>query len=297
MPISLPYTIINGDPVDAGPVESNYQTIERYTNQELVNRAGTVAMTAQLRLVGNPVAALDAAPKQYVDQMLPIGIITMFGGGAAPPGGIWLLCDNTAYEVATYPLLAAVLGVSSGTFQVPDLRDHFPVGAGSSYPNRSQGGRADSVLPAHGHDISHTHGGATTSAFDHNHVHDVGGSTGAADRPLGTSNDGGHTHSPGAPGLNFIGNGGTGEAAVRADSDGYTFFHDTTNNGAHTHTVTDHLHPFFTTTGGIKAGYASTHDHTFQPPTFNGASDQQGVSPVGANLPPYIAVTFIIRAA
>jgi len=53
MAISLPYTIVNGDPVDAGPVEANYQTIERYTNQEVIQRNGAVAMTAQLKLVGS----------------------------------------------------------------------------------------------------------------------------------------------------------------------------------------------------------------------------------------------------
>ena len=295
--ISLPYNIVNGDAVDAGPVESNYQTIETYTNQELIERGGTVAMTAQLKLVGNPVAALDAAPKQYVDQVVPIGGILLFAGSTAPAGGTWLLCDGTEYQAATYPELAAVIGASAGRFNVPALVNRFPVGGGGAYAHKTTGGNTDATgLPAHSHDTTHTHDSATTSTFDHNHVHDVGGSTGAADRPLGTSNDGGHTHSPGAPGLNFIGNGGAGEAAVRADSDGYTFFHDTTNNGAHTHTVTDHNHGFSATTAGIKAGWATAHSHTFQPPTFNGASGSTGVNTINANLPPYFAIAFIIRA-
>ena len=77
---STAYDLLNYTPASASPVEANFNRIEQHINQELIERDGTVAMRAQLKLVGDPVAPLDAAPKQYVDQVLPIGIIMMYGG-------------------------------------------------------------------------------------------------------------------------------------------------------------------------------------------------------------------------
>lgn len=291
--LALPYNIINGDAVDAGPVESNYQTIESYSNQELLERGGTVAMTAQLKLVGNPVAALDAAPKQYVDQVVPIGGVLMYAGTTAPVGGTWLLCDNTEYQQATYPELALVIGAAAGRFRVPDLMSRFPVGGGGAYAHKSVGGSADTALPAHAHDISHTHAYVQTGGHNTDHSHGFSGSTGAADRALGTSSNGGHNHVPSAPGENFITNGAGGIGAqITLDGPAYMLDTLTSWNGDHSHAVTDHLHAFSGGTGGV----STDHSHGVAVPTFNGASNQQGVSPAGLNMPPYFAIAFIIRA-
>lgn len=67
--ITLPYDLANKTPADAIPPESNFNRIEQHINQELIERDGTVAMRAQLRLFADPVNVLDAAPKQYVDAM------------------------------------------------------------------------------------------------------------------------------------------------------------------------------------------------------------------------------------
>jgi len=290
--IALPYTIINGDPVDAGPVEANYQTIETYSNQELIERGGTVAMTAQLKLVGNPVAALDAAPKQYVDTMIPIGGILLFAGSASPVGGTWLLCDGTEYQQATYPELAAVIGAANGRFNVPALIDRFPVGGGSAYAHKSTGGRTDAVVPLHAHSIDHTHG--NTGSTDINHFHDIGGMTGAADRPLWTSNDGNHSHhATSDPSVNVLGaHAGGVSLAGGAGGPDIDYYADTTTNGAHSHTVTDHLHSLPGNTAYMKQN--NVHAHTV--PTFNGGSANAGLDPAGQNLPPYFALAFIIRA-
>jgi len=65
--ITFPYNLVNDTPADANPVESNFNRIEQYINQELIERDGSVSMRQALRLAGDPVSALDAAPKQYVD--------------------------------------------------------------------------------------------------------------------------------------------------------------------------------------------------------------------------------------
>ena len=308
--ITLPYTIINGDPVDAGPVEGNYQTIEHHTNQELIERGGTVAMVAQLKLVGNPVAPLDAAPKQYVDQMLPIGIITMFGGVAAPPGGVWLKCDNTEYQVADYPALAAVLNNAvSGRFRVPDLTDRFPVGGGGAYPNLSTGGTADAVVPLHTHPIDHDIPALTTGddAPDHGHPgppHQHGMS-------FTTATDGTHYHVPESPNAHggFIVD-GDGQPGVPGGPDlitgggSYAFANRTAlptgapgpAHGIHAHGVNGATNA----TDAYTIGGANARHHHVTPAFSVVATSGQasaGVDPIGKNTPKYTAVTFIIRAA
>ncbi len=294
MALALPYTIVNGDPVDANPVQSNYRMIESYTNQEVIDRAGTVAMTAQLKLVGNPVAALDAAPKQYVDQQLPIGVVMMYGGTTSPPGGIWLLCDGTEYQATTYPELAVVMGATAGRFNVPALVDRLPIGGGAAYSHHTTGGSADAQLLVHSHTINHDHGNVTST--DTNHYHDLGGTTGASDRPLSTSNDGNHQHAvPVGGSRGFIVDGVSGtEAGIQIGGSGYSITPFDSVAGAHTHAVTDHLHPLPANTAWMKQN--SVHAHTV--PALNGSSGQAGslAAGAGANLPPYYAIAFIIKA-
>lgn len=73
----------------------------------------------------------------------PIGAFLQYGADAAPD--LWLLCDGTVHNIATYPLLGAVLGNKYGgdgvtTFAVPDMRGRVPVGFDTmvlgSYANR-----------------------------------------------------------------------------------------------------------------------------------------------------------------
>jgi len=63
----LPNDFINGQNADAVPIEQNYQLIESYVNNELVNRDGSVAMSQPLLLSGDPSAANHAVNKDYVD--------------------------------------------------------------------------------------------------------------------------------------------------------------------------------------------------------------------------------------
>lgn len=64
----------------------------------------------------------------------PIGSIMPYGGAAIPTG--WLLCNGQAVSRTTYADLFAVIGTAYGvgdgstTFNIPDLREAVPKGAG-----------------------------------------------------------------------------------------------------------------------------------------------------------------------
>lgn len=91
---------------------------------------------ARLGNVQAPINALDAANKQYVDKIIPSGIVVMWSGTVnnIPTG--WALCDGT-----------------NGT---PDLRGRFVLGTGGTYNPGDTGGAKEVTLtvaqmPAHSH--------------------------------------------------------------------------------------------------------------------------------------------------
>jgi microcystin-dependent protein len=105
---------------------------------------------------------IDTTMKDNANRICPTGSIIMYGAATAPTG--WLLCDGSAVSRTTYADLFAIIGTTFGvgngstTFNLPDLRDRFVVGAGTSYNNNDTGGEATHVLtieemPAHSHNI------------------------------------------------------------------------------------------------------------------------------------------------
>lgn len=86
-----------------------------------------------------------------VTPIMPPGTIVAFGGSAAPAG--WLLCDGAAVSTTTYTdLFNAILytfGGAGGTFNVPDMRQRFPLGKAIS--------GTGAVLGSSGGTIDHTH--------------------------------------------------------------------------------------------------------------------------------------------
>src|SRR5262245_25621252 len=95
----------------------------------------------------------------------PPGVIMPYAGTAAPTG--WLLCNGAQFAFTTYPALAALLGSRFGgdgstVFNVPDMRDRFPVGVSATRPLASTGGAATAAigtanLTPHNHTIAHQH--------------------------------------------------------------------------------------------------------------------------------------------
>lgn len=67
--------------------------------------------------------------------LLPAGIMTEFAGSSIPTG--WLLCDGSAVNRTTYAnLFSAIsttwgIGDNSSTFNLPDMREACPQGAGT----------------------------------------------------------------------------------------------------------------------------------------------------------------------
>ena len=291
--IDLQYDLINYTPASASPVEANFNRIEQHINQEVVERGGTVAMTAQLKLVGDPVADLDAAPKQYVDQVLPIGIVMMFGGTVVPPGGRWAMCNGAELQSATYPALFAIIGTNfsppgtpAGRFNLPNMTNRFPMGVAPGLT----GGSRDSVLPTHthvhdhSHDITHTHAGASTGNVSADHTHAYSGQTSVEDAE--------HNHS-GWGSMSFV-NYAAGEGLGTGAGATNDFLSRPTTHWQNQ----NHRHVFSGNTGGISANHSHNYNvptHTGRTGTEGGATASAGVSPTDGNLPPYLGMSWIMR--
>lgn len=88
-----------------------------------------------------------------------IGTIQAYAGSTAPVG--WLLCDGSAVSRTTYANLFAVISTTYGTgdgsttFNLPDLRQRFPMGVAASGTGNALGATGGNI--DHTHTISHTH--------------------------------------------------------------------------------------------------------------------------------------------
>ena len=307
MPLGLQYDVLNDTPASASPIEANYNRIEQYVNQEVITRDGVTAMVAQLQLVGNPINDLDAAPKQYVDQVLPVGIIMMYGGAAAPPGGRWAVCNGAEVESTIYPVLFTIIansyspaGTPAGRFHLPNLADRFAMGQGAIAGIGASGGSANGQVPAHSHTIDHGHAG-TGSGWDSpdhahlgiDHLHRVDIWSGGQNANH-YHNDQGHGRYvfDGAP---FPG----GEAyGIQGNIHGRVISFEATTNWA----AQDHAHAINGWTGAADRGLHThganvRHTHTTSTPAFAGRSGTEGVAATNTNLPPYVGVTYVIRVS
>jgi microcystin-dependent protein len=115
---------------------------------------------------------ISPAPAQISDLGLAVGTIVPYAGSSVPTG--WVLCDGTAYSRAMYRTLFDVIGTTYGTgdgsttFNVPDLRQKFPMGkaaSGTGATLGSTGGTIDHVHtgPSHTHTFTSTVPSATTA--------------------------------------------------------------------------------------------------------------------------------------
>ena len=285
--------ILNDTPANAVDVDFNFQTIEAHIDAEMINRDGTVAMTAPLDLLGgDPSSPTHAARIQDIAAAIPVGTIWQYAGAAAPTG--WALCNGA--EVSSldpdYVDLFAVIGTTFGAgagdnFRLPDMRGRFPVGvqAGQSIWDAlgETGGSRDAAIVNHVHTTpNHNHTmGAHVHGIDHDHA------------SQGTSLDGAHAHGATGPG------GGDWRFFMRRATGGALAL----TVGAGTETWSDQP-----TTAGVV-----DHDHTVNLPNFVGNSQaMESASPTGnaapttnnptggvavtdRNLPPYLAINFMIK--
>jgi microcystin-dependent protein len=156
---------------------------DNQTNAGTLTSSGTLAVTGAFTLDGATgtsgqvmTSAGSGATPTWADKVDGVlaGFIQMYGAASAPTG--WLLCNGAAVSRSTYATLFALIGTTYGagdgssTFNVPDMRDKFPVGSGSTYALNATGGSADSTLP------SHTH---TATVTDPGHNHTIAGGDGS----------------------------------------------------------------------------------------------------------------------
>lgn len=227
--------------------------------------------------------------RDYYKGLVPAGTVVMHAGASSPDG--WLLCDGNAYSRTDYPDLFAACGTTWGagdgstTFNVPDLRGRFPLGAGTGpgLPANSPGGIGGThtitldvtQMPNHAHTIG-----------DHGHVH------GIADQV--------HSHNitdPGAdsyhqfqfiigfqPGQSqYVNDSPSGGSNVSQGQEGVTYRPNTENS--YTGITSTGL-------GFSQLGWANPNDNTT---SYVGGTGGGGVASVDVTNP-FRAINFIIKA-
>jgi hypothetical protein len=120
------------------------------------------------------------ATDTHTHTLPPTGSIVMWATSSAPSG--WLFLDGSTYSQATYPDLAAVFGVVSGTFTLPDMRDRFVGGLSVVGALTNNAGTfAPNTANTHDHTTNIAHGHADTIAVnthgDHTHTTDPAATT------------------------------------------------------------------------------------------------------------------------
>ena len=202
----------------------------------------------------------------------------MYAGSTAPSG--WLLCDGSAVSRTTYATLFAVIGTTYGTgdgsttFNLPNLTDRFPIGAGSTYSLNATGGSANAIIPYH----SHT---ATGGAVEDKAAYD------ATLKTSGSVNSTNSSHAHTVSGRSVY-NGTSNYVALTSNANRSTLYNSMDEGGSHTHSFTN---PVYT---------IGKHGHSFTQPTISyegknaDGTDASADNTANANLPPYIGINFII---
>ena len=103
-----------------------------------------------------------------------VGEVRMFSGIEIPSG--WHICDGSAVSRTQYKALFDAIGTTYGagdgavTFNLPDLRDRFPMGIdGVNKTLNLKGGYTSKVLLNHNHSVPAANTGGMSAASTHNH--------------------------------------------------------------------------------------------------------------------------------
>lgn len=211
-------------------------------------------LSSLLNWLGNTIGANPSTLKTTsktlvgaINEIEPVGSVKMYAGANAPSG--WLKCDGSAVSRTTYAALFTAIGTTYGTgdgsntFNLPNLTDRMPIGAGNLYSLGAKGGSKDAVVPYHRHSVSKITNGTSSSG---SHSHTVNHKPITAETFSGAQT--------------FYYAGQTNPLYYGADT--------TASAGAHQHDINAH-----------NTDYAGTSGNT-----------------TNANLPPYIAMNYIIFA-
>jgi microcystin-dependent protein len=293
----LPNDILNNTPADAAPVEENYNYIQQYVNTNVILRDGSVAMTGQLTLVGDPVSDDDAARKAYIDTFLPIGIMLPWLGLSAPAGK-WALANGASLQVTQYQKLYNVIayrfGGSGGSFKLPNMAGVVPIGQLASDVRYgtvgNYGGSTKVPVPSHVHKMDHNHPLSSTSDETTNHVHPITHNHAQAT----TSENGQHSHSVYFQAHNLTAG---GDWVARRVADGGTPTTGTQTEANHSHTVD--LAQFTGDSGAPK----TKHKHTYDTPHFIGDTQAYSLEVADPDnrksttdfYAPFVVINYIVR--
>jgi len=123
--------------------------------------------------------ALSVTPALALDDTsegtMPTGSIIATGRTTAPTG--WLLCDGAAVSRTGQAALFAAIGTNYGvgdgstTFNLPDLRQRFPIGKAAAGTGSTLGGTGGTIDHTHGLDTSTSHAKVGTKAVVGNEFH------------------------------------------------------------------------------------------------------------------------------
>lgn len=198
---------------------------------------------------------------------VPVGVIAAYYGASAPTG--WLLCNGASFSAGTYPDLAALLGGTT----LPDLRQRFPMGKAASGTGSTLGGTGgskDAIAVTHNHPQD-----------PHNHIQDQ--------HAHGLSG-GNHKHAADTDYGNRW-----GVSSGSAQNQGWV--KGTANGGSpqlDTALTDIDLENILSPGGGGTALSVSNQTPTNQGQTAT--NQAAGSSGTDANLPPWLAINYIIRA-
>lgn len=208
------------------------------TTQQLADAVASAQEDADAAAVSAAAAAVSAA-SSAANGATVIGMPAPWPSNTPPTN--WLLMNGQEVSRTTYAALFAVWGTIGGvgdgttTFNIPDWRGRFLIGASGSYALNSTGGAASVTTSSSG---AHTHtvtvdNHTLTSAEMPSHAHSVETSGNVA--PTSGQRAGKQTQS-GDPGTFNTGSTGGGGAHNHTAS--------TASDGAHTHTAAT-LPPYF----------------------------------------------------
>jgi microcystin-dependent protein len=207
------------------------------------------------------------------------GSIKMWGS-ATPPSN-WLLCNGQSVSKNTYPTLFSRIGYTFGGignfFNLPNLTNRFPIGAGELYTANSTGGNKDQIV------VGHQHTATAQSIFTGNvlpnHSHQMSGSTNS----VGSHAHAGVLQAASNPeGRRVTLNRAVGRNDL--DATGGNLGTTTATAGLHSHTIDANIN---SASAGVPSGTINTLV----------AISTEGASGTNANLPPYIGVYYIIKAS
>lgn len=126
-----------------------------------------------------------------VTQLTPTGSIITFAG-AAPPSG-WASCDGTAVNRTDFSGLFAVIGTTYGsgngttTFNLPDMRQRFPLGKTDSGTGSTLGSTGGNIDHQHDYYLGTGQNSSRPVLLEPNNIGGTGLLSGASTRNLGSA--------------------------------------------------------------------------------------------------------------